>query len=335
MKIGKYNLNERVMIIAEIGNNHEGDFSLAKDLIVSAAESGADAVKFQTIVPHKLVSIANQERINQLKRFQFTYDQFRELYEISVKTNITFLSTPFDLESVTFLNEIVPAFKISSGDNNFFPLIKKIAETAKPIIMSTGLSNFKEIKNSADFIKLIWNKKNIKQKLALLHCVSLYPTSIENANLYQIYNLKRISDVVGYSDHTIGIEASIFSVFSGARIIEKHFTIDNNYSNFRDHQLSVNPSNLKNLVKKVRIAEQYLGKFSSDISNEERKSIEGSRRSIVTIKNLKKGHTIEIQDIDWVRPGSGLSVGSENLLIGKKINKNISEGSLISLEDLC
>ena len=335
MKIGKYNLNERVMIIAEIGNNHEGDFSLAKDLIVSAAESGADAVKFQTIVPHKLVSIANQERINQLKRFQFTYDQFRELYEISVKTNITFLSTPFDLESVTFLNEIVPAFKISSGDNNFFPLIKKIAETAKPIIMSTGLSNFKEIKNSADFIKLIWNKKNIKQKLALLHCVSLYPTSIENANLYQIYNLKRISDVVGYSDHTIGIEASIFSVFSGARIIEKHFTIDNNYSNFRDHQLSVNPSNLKNLVKKVRIAEQYLGKLSSDISNEERKSIEGSRRSIVTIKNLKKGHTIEIQDIDWVRPGSGLSVGSENLLIGKKINKNISEGSLISLEDLC
>ena len=334
MKIGKHDINEKVMVIAEIGNNHEGDYSLAEDLIFSAAESGANAVKFQTIVPNKLVSITNKERIKQLEKFQFTYSQFRQLFEVSIKANITFLSTPFDLESVAFLNDLVPAFKISSGDNNFTPLIEKIAKTKKPIIMSTGLSRLNEIKTSVNTIKNVWSRNQTDQKLALLHCVSLYPTPKKYANLHQIDLLKSMSDFVGYSDHTLGTKASIYSVFAGARIIEKHFTIDNNYSNFRDHQLSVNPKNLKKLVNGVREAEKYLGKYSSDISSEEKKSLEGSRRSITALKNLNEGHILKIDDIDWLRPGNGLPIGSEEKLIGKKINKNISRGSLIKLEDL-
>ena len=335
MKIGNKNIDKNAFIIAEIGNNHEGDFSLACDMISLASKSGADAVKFQTIVPEKLVCIDDKKRIETLKRFQFSYSQYEKLYEYAKLKKVIFLSTPFDLESADFLNKIVPAFKIASCDNSFFPLLKKIAEFGKPILLSTGASEETEIDKSVDFIKDIWKKSNIKSDLVLMHCVSRYPTPPESANLLSIEYLKsRYNLNIGYSDHTLGIDACIAAVVLGARIIEKHFTIDKNYSDFQDHQLSADPKELSLLVEKIRNVELLLGKSEKVISKEEKEIKPLIRRSIAANKDLQKGHEIKENDLIWVRPGTGIPVGDESLIIGKIVNKNISKSQLIRKEDL-
>ena len=160
LKIGNFDTDKKVLIIAEIGNNHEGDFELAKEMIDAAAEAGADAVKFQTITPNRLVSITEQERIRQLQRFSFDRDQFATLKERADEKKVYFLSTPFDLEAVDWLNPLVPAFKIASGDNDFWPLLEKIASTGKPVILSLGLGKVKEATQIASFLR----KHGVDQK---------------------------------------------------------------------------------------------------------------------------------------------------------------------------
>ena len=332
MKINNIDTAEKVFIIAEIGNNHEGSFALAKEMIKRAAEAGADAVKFQTIIPERLVSVQQAERIKKLKKFQLTYEEYRKLSIVAKDEGVKFLSTPFDIASALFLKDIVPAFKIASGDNDFFPLIEVIAKTGKPIIMSTGLANNEEIKKSVLFIKNIWQKNNVSQELALLHCVSSYPTSPENANLLAIRELEQFADVVGYSDHTMGIDAAVLSVAVGARIIEKHFTIDNNYSDFHDHQLSANPADFKKMVEKIRIAEQMLGLGEKQPTTEEIENKEKIRRSIVAKYDLDTGHVLTINDLDWVRPGGGIKPGDENTIIGKGLNRSVKTGEKIELK---
>jgi len=332
MQIQKFNTKEKVFIIAEIGNNHEGSFSLAEEMVGMAAESGADAVKFQTIIPEKLVSIQQSERILQLQKFQLSYDEYMKLSKVASKEGVIFLSTPFDIQSAIFLNDLVPAFKIASGDNDFYPLIEFLAETGKPIIMSTGLMQLHEIEKSVLLIKNIWQKNHNTEELALLHCVSSYPTPPENANLLAINELKKISDIVGYSDHTSGIEAAILSVALGARIIEKHFTIDNNYSDFHDHQLSSNPTEFKKLVNQVRATEKMLGNGKKSLSDLEFKAEKSIRRSIVAIQNLPVGHKILMEDLDWVRPGDGIRPGNEKNIIGKRLNQDIQKGERILMK---
>jgi len=329
MKIGPLDTKEKVLVIAEIGNNHEGRYTLAEEMIGLAAEAGADVVKFQTIIPRRLVSAQQKERIKQLNKFQLSYNEFGKLAKVAKNQGVIFLSTPFDIDSALFLNDIVPAFKIASGDNDFYPLIKVIAKTGKPIIMSTGLMSFDEVKTSADFIRDIWKQNSIDQELVLLHCVSSYPTPIENANILTISKLEQIGDVVGYSDHTLGIDVAIASVAAGARIIEKHFTIDNNYSDFHDHRLSANPIDFKEMVKRIRIAEKMLGSGEKIPTDSELKAKKNIRRSVVAKHNLPAGHIIKLGDLDWVRPGEGLRPGQEKELIGKKLIKAIDGGSKI------
>ena len=332
MQIQKFNTKEKVFIIAEIGNNHEGSFSLAEEMVGMAAESGADAVKFQTIIPEKLVSIQQSERILQLQKFQLSYDEYMKLSKVASKEGVIFLSTPFDIRSAIFLNDLVPAFKIASGDNDFYPMLEVVAGTGKPIIMSTGLMQLHEIEKSVLLIKNIWQKNHNTEELALLHCVSSYPTPPENANLLAINELKKISDIVGYSDHTSGIEAAILSVALGARIIEKHFTIDNNYSDFHDHQLSSNPTEFKKLVNQVRATEKMLGNGKKSLSDLEFKAEKSIRRSIVAIQNLPVGHKILMEDLDWVRPGDGIRPGNEKNIIGKRLNQDIQKGERILMK---
>ena len=334
MKIGEINTREKVLVIAEIGNNHEGSYTLAEEMIGLAVEAGADAVKFQTIIPEKLVSIQQKTRIKQLKKFQLSYDEFTKLSKVAKNEGVIFLSTPFDIDSALFLNELVPAYKIASGDNDFYPLIEVIAEIGKPIIMSTGLMNLDELEKSVLFIKNIWQKNHNKEELALLHCVSTYPTPLENANLLAINELEQIADIVGYSDHTSGIEAAVLSIAFGARIIEKHFTIDNNYSDFHDHQLSLNPTEFKKMVVQIRIVEQMLGSGKKVPTDLELKSKQNIRRSIVANHNLSAGHKIILEDLDWVRPGGGVRPGNEEKLIGKKLNRAMKVGEMIELKNL-
>ena len=334
MKIANYDTEKKVFIIAEIGNNHEGSYTLAEEMIGKAAEAGACAVKFQTIVPEKLVSISQKDRIEQLKRFQLTYDEFERLNKVAKHENILFLSTPFDIESVHFLNSIVPAFKIASGDNNFLPLIEVIAQTGKPIIMSAGLIDLLEVRKTIDFILNIWNENAIDQDIAILHCVTSYPTALEEANLSAIKELQSLNVTVGYSDHTIGIEAAVLSVALGARIVEKHFTIDKNYSDFRDHQLSADPNEFSQLVERVEIASKLLGQSRKTVQESEKLVMEKIRRSIVARKDLDENTVLTLDDISWVRPGGGLAPGNEEMVLGKRLKVKVAAGELITLDNL-
>lgn len=336
MIIEGHDTGKRVFIIAEIGNNHEGSFDLAEEMIEKAAQSGADAVKFQTIVPELLVSISDQERIKKLKKFQFSYQQFEKLKNYAASKNILFFSTPFDLTSASFLNSIQSVFKIASGDNNFYPLIDEVASYGKPMIISTGLSDKNLLNNIYMRVTEKWKQQSINPGFAFLHCMTSYPVPDNEANLACIKELKMtFPDItIGYSDHTTGIKAAQYAVAVGARIIEKHFTIDKNYSDFRDHQLSADPSDMKAMVEGIREIELMMGSAERVNDQCEKGMHEVARRSIVAATDLSANTIITKDHLTWVRPGNGLAPGSENLLFGKKTNKPIAAGNMITINDI-
>ena len=335
MKIGKLDTDKKVIVIAEIGNNHEGSFARAEEMIDLAAQAGADAVKFQTYRTEHLVSRENKDRFNTLKSFELSFDDFTMLKKSADHAGVMFMSTPFDIGSAEFLNGLVPAFKIASGDNNFYPLIETVARFGKPIILSCGLAELIELEYAKALIDRTWNEIGAQPDMALLHCVTSYPVPPAEANLMAIQTLQeRFGCVTGYSDHTLGIEAAALSVASGARIVEKHFTLDNNFSEFRDHKLSADPEDFKQLVEKIRSIEEMLG-TGSKISQESEKCLEASvRRSIVTARSLKAGQSIRPEDITWVRPSGGLAPGKEYRVLGKMLKRNMRAGEMILTDDI-
>ena len=328
MKIGKIDTDKKVFIIAEIGNNHEGNFKLAKKMINEAAVAGVDAVKFQTFIPEKFVSSVDRSRLDKLKSFQLSYDQFKELSLIAKKKGLIFFSTPLDIESAKFLNTIQPIFKIASGDNNFYPLIETVLAFKKPLIISTGASDISNIKKLYNRIY----KNSSKINLAFLHCVSSYPVPNEEVSLASIFYLKKKFPrvVIGYSDHTLGIDAAVWSVIAGARIVEKHFTLDKNYSDFRDHQLSADLGEMNLLVKKIRQAEKMLGKQEKKLSPCEKEMNIMGRRSIAVNRDILKGTKLQKSDFIFLRPGKGFSPDEGNKMLGKKIIRNLKKYEIIS-----
>ncbi len=334
MKIGNIDTNDEILIIAEIGNNHEGDLNLAKRMIKEATDAGAKAVKFQMIVPDKLVAKTNTERIKQLERFCLSDDDFIQLAEIARKLGIMFLATPYDKTSAKFLEPLQPAYKISSGDNNFLPLIEAVAKTGKPIILSSGLTNLEQIARTKAYIEQIWVKNKVHQEMALLHCVSSYPTPDNEANLLAIKHLQTLGTTVGYSDHTIGIEAAILAVALGARIIEKHFTLNKSHSDFRDHKLSSDPKEMAELVKRVKKTVEMLGDGRKKIMNNEFENVTKMRRFATASKTLGKGSTLKEKDIGWVRCDGHYSPEDWPKISGKKIRRGITAGNAIRKEDI-
>jgi N,N'-diacetyllegionaminate synthase len=335
MKIGSVDLNKDVLIIAEIGNNHEGNFKLAKDMIAAAANAGAQAVKFQTILPDKLVSVKQKKTISLFEKFKFSEEQFTDLKNYADEVGVMFLSTPFDTGSALFLNPLMPAFKIASGDNNYWPLIQCVADTGKPIILSTGMADFESICKAKEFIESRWKERGISQNLVILHCVSLYPTPPNLANLSTVsYLLDKLGGTIGFSDHTIGIEAAALAVGLGARVIEKHFTFDKNYSDFPDHAISMDPDDLTKLVQRVKSTVSMLGTYGVVVDEQQREVAKGSRRSIVSKNDLSANTKLEWEHLDWVRPADGLPPGEEDLLIGKLLKRDISRGYIILPEDV-
>ena len=337
MKIGKLDTCDKVIIVAEIGNNHEGSIELARKLVDKAAEAGVDAVKFQTFTTKTFVSPQDKERFNRMKGFELTTENFKELAIRAKNNGLQFISTPLDMPSAVFLMEIVDAVKIASGDNTFYPLIEFVSESDKPIILSTGFANEEQINFSASLIEKNKSKNNFHSHLALLHCVSAYPVKPEDANLSAIKELsmKFPRTPIGYSDHILGNEAATLSVAAGARIVEKHFTIDRNYSGFRDHQLSADPRSMAELVTKIRQAEILLGTGSLDPRDVERDSETAVRRSIAAARDIAAGDTIIYKDIIWIRPGEGLSPGMEHQVLGKQLKTSIQAGEIFSNEHLC
>lgn len=327
MKIGNFDTDKKVLIIAEIGNNHEGDFGLALEMIDVAAKAGADAVKFQTITPNRLVRFSDNKRLEQLEKFSFKPDQFAKLKERADKNHILFLSTPFDLEVLEWLDVLLPAYKIASGDNNFMPLIQRVAENAKPIMLSLGLGEIQQAIKLKSFIENAWSKDAVEDLgLAFLHCVVSYPTPDDQAFLSNIDSIKQLQVTPGYSDHTIGTKAAELSVACGAKIIEKHFTLDKNYSDFRDHQLSADPKDLENLCSAVRRVEKLLGFSESSMQECEKGNEVAVRRSISIKHDMDAGQTVTFEDLCWLRPGDGLAPGLEDSVVGKKLAVSVVQG---------
>jgi N,N'-diacetyllegionaminate synthase len=332
MKIGDFDTDQKVFVIAEIGNNHEGSFPEAKKLVHAAAEAGADAVKFQTIVPENLISADQQDRLQQLKRYALSFPQFQELQKEATRAGVLFLSTPFDLDSVEFLKDLVSAFKVSSGDSNFLDLLRRIAATGKPVMVSTGLSNEVEKAGLREFFHSAWRSAgHAHPGLALLHCVTEYPTPDGRAGLRHLEALGRWKDVtVGYSDHTLGIDAAVLAVGMGARIIEKHFTLDKNKTTFRDHALSADPAEFKALVGRIRRAEAFL----APVRQQEAPAVmPAARRSAAAKQDFEAGHKIKEGDILWLRPGRGFPPESQAQLLGRSLVRPVSKGHLFSKED--
>lgn len=331
MKIGHFDLDHDILIVAEIGNNHEGSYTLAEELIGRAKEAGVGAVKFQTFHTETFVSHMDQNRYRRLKSFELSHSEFEKLSQVARQEGLLFLSTPLDIESVHFLNPLVPAFKIASADNTFYPLIEEILATRKPILLSSGFMDVVSLQKVVSFIHEKGNGCDLSQTLAILQCVSSYPVPSHEANLRAIAALQQafLDATIGYSDHTIGWQACLIAVALGARIIEKHFTLDKQFSDFRDHALSADPAEMKKIVEEITLARELLGNGNKEIQAGERELLPQCRRSIIAKRALEKGHLISKQDLAWVRPSFGLPPGQENLLIGKYLLTEVKAGEAL------
>ncbi|MBD1132721.1 N-acetylneuraminate synthase family protein [Pelagibacterales bacterium SAG-MED45] len=330
MSIPNFNPRKKVFIIAEIGNNHEGNFNVAKKLIRSAAKAGADAVKFQTFVTNNFVNL-DHPSFGRLKKFEFTHQQFLKLKKLANSQNLNFISTPLDFSSAHFLKKNCKIIKIASGDNNFYDLINIFLEKNKQLIISTGMMNAQNVKNLIEFIFKKKGKEFLKNNLSLLHCVSSYPAEHKSLNLMSIKyladNYKNIN--IGYSDHSIGYDACINAVALGARIVEKHFTLSNNFSNFRDHKLSLNPLDMISMVKKIRTVEMQLGKYEKVVQKNEKKAIFLTRRSIIAKESVNKNEILTSSNTFFLRPQIRGSEIINEILNKKKIRKNLKPRELI------
>lgn len=331
---------EDVFIIAEAGVNHNGDISLARQLVDAAKEAGADAVKFQTFVAEQLITktapkaayqkitTENQEsQYDMIKYLELSFDEFTALKEYCDHSGILFLSTPFDMESIEYLESIeIPLYKIPSGEITNLPYLIKIAETRKPVIMSTGMSTLEEIGDAVSVLK-----QHGTTELILLHCNTEYPTPFEDVNLNAIITMKEAFQTqVGYSDHTLGIEASIAAVALGAKVIEKHFTLDKNMKG-PDHKASLCPDELKLLVQSIRNIEAALGDGEKKPSKSELKNRDIARKSIVAKVPIRAGEAFSAENITVKRPGSGISPMKWYDVLGRTAIRNFGADELIEL----
>jgi sialic acid synthase SpsE len=328
--ITKFNPKKKVFIIAEIGNNHEGNFNTAKKLINAAASTGVDAVKFQTFITDDFVS-SNYPSYERLKKFEFTHQQFLKLKKFANEQQLNFISTPLDFLSANFLKKNCKIIKIASGDNNFYDLINVFLDFKKKLIISTGMMNDANVEKLIKFILKKKGDKFLSNNLSLLHCISSYPAEDKSLNLMSIkYLADKYKDInIGYSDHSLGYDACVTAVALGARIIEKHFTLNNNFSNFRDHKLSLNPVDMEIMVKKIRKVEMQLGKYEKVIQKNEKKLISVGRRSMIAKKSINKNEKVTFQNTSFLRPQRKGSEIKSEVLNKKKSIKNLNPKELI------
>lgn len=329
-------------IIAEAGVNHNGYLKLAKRLVNVAKKSGADAVKFQTFKAEDLVrkkakmadyqkknARQKENQLKMLEKLELSERDFRELKKYCDKKKIIFLSTPHTEDAIDFLEPLVPAYKIGSGDLTNLLFLEKVAGKRKPIILSTGMATLEEVREAVNTIKKAGNNKII-----LLHCTTNYPCLLEEVNLKAMETLKKEFNLpVGYSDHTLGIMVPIIAVALGARILEKHFTLNKNLPG-PDHKASLVPTELKEMVKSIRDVEKALGSDIKKPTKSEEKIKKVIRKSIVAIIDIKKLDKIKENMLIIKRPGTGIKPKYFYKIIGKIAKKDIKKDNLIKFKDL-
>ncbi len=330
----------RVLVIAEAGVNHNGSVELAKKLIDVASESGADAVKFQTFKADKLVSkkaqkaeyqkVATDTKESQyemIKKFELDIDTHKELIEYCNSKNIMFLSTPFDHDSIDMLNSLkLPIFKIPSGEITNLPYLRHIGSLNKKVILSTGMADIGEIEDALDILIEAGTKKD---DITILHANTMYPTPMEDVNLRAMVTIGKTFDIdYGYSDHTLGIEVPISAIALGAKVIEKHFTLDKIMKG-PDHKASLEPDELKAMVKAVRNIEVALGSSIKKPSKSEKPNMEVARKSIVASKLIQKGKIFSEDNLTVKRPGNGISPMRWDEIVGSVAQKDYDADELI------
>lgn len=335
MRIGSFDTDRRVLVVAEIGNNHEGSADVAAELVRAAAASGADAVKFQTFRTALFVDRGDAERYARMARFELSIDEFARLQALAHSLGLLFVSTPLDLESAKGLAGLVDAYKIASGDNDFYPLIDFVCATGKPLIVSSGVSALAHVRHVKEYVERRWPDGGVGPGLAVLHCVSSYPVPDEEANLAAIGVLEReLGCTIGYSDHTLGIDTCLYAVAAGARIIEKHFTLDKAFSAFRDHALSADPAEMKRLTAQIPAVAALVGRREKVVQPSEAQAEALIRRTVVAGRDLSAGHVVSLEDLVWKRPVRGLRPGQEHLIVGRALVRDVPAGEPIVLADV-
>lgn len=342
IKIGNKTIgeDEPCFIIAEAGVNHNGKIQLAKKLIDVAVEAGCDAIKFQTFNTEEVVTLespkaeyqqkktGNGRQYEMIKKLELSEKDFRELAEYIDQKGIIFLSTPFDKKSADLLEQLeVPAFKIGSGDLTNLPLLKYISKKGRPMVISTGMATLAEVKEAVNTVINAGNEQFI-----LLHCTSNYPVRVVDCNLRAMNTLKKEFDVpVGYSDHTLGVVIPVVAVAMGASVIEKHFTMNKKLPG-PDHSSSLEPDELKEMIKQIRTVEIAFG-------SEEKKPVESElelqkvvRRSIVARMDISQGTLITTEMLNIKRPGTGLAPKRISEIAGKRAKKDIIKDELITFD---
>jgi N,N'-diacetyllegionaminate synthase len=328
-------------VIAEAGVNHNGDLDRAMKLVDAAVKAGADAVKFQTFKAEQVMSAqapkaayqqkhteASESQLEMVRRFELPFVAFRDLAEYCREQGIIFISTPFDFDSADFLAELdVPAIKIPSGEVTNLPFLAHIARKNKPIILSTGMANLAEVDTAVRIIR-----REMEGGVALLHCVSNYPAAPEDTNLRAMETMATAFQLpVGYSDHTLGIEVALAGVALGACIIEKHYTLDRNLPG-PDHQASLEPQALAELVAGVRIVESALGHGRKEPVDSEANTAEVARRSLVAARDIKAGSILTEDMISILRPGTGIPPIMLEHLAGRATRCDIVAGDLLRFD---
>ena len=345
-KIGKVSFNEKkVVILAEAGVNHLGKIEYAEKLIRAASRAGADIIKFQTYKAEKLTT-KNASRFwswkgeekkkgSQFDSYSqldsFDYKEYKILKKMCETYKIEFLSTPFDEESADILEKVgVRGFKIASCDITNFPLIEHIARKKLPILLSTGASNINEIVNA---VRLIEKHTN---KICIMHCTLCYPTKYNDSNLLALQTLKKKFPkyLIGLSDHSLGTIVSSSSVLLGARVIEKHFTIDKKLPKSADHWLSLDPGELAKLVRETKIIKQSIGTGVKECLKCEQLAKKNARRSIVITKDMVKGEMIKRDSIVLKRPGTGLPSMMIEKVVGRVLKKDLIADTILDLKHL-
>ncbi|WP_201352338.1 N-acetylneuraminate synthase [Hydrogenimonas urashimensis] len=324
---------DRVFIIAEAGVNHNGSVELAEKMVDAAAEAGADAVKFQTFRAEKLVTPKAQKaayqqkntetsefQLTMLKKLEFDEIAHRQLIGRCRKKGIMFLSTPFDHESIDMLNNLgLEIFKIPSGEITNLPYLRHIGSLKKRVILSTGMADIGEIEDALDILE---SAGTSRENITVLHANTMYPTPMEDVNLKAMQTIAcTFGCEMGYSDHTLGIEVPIAAVAMGAKVIEKHFTLDRSMEG-PDHRASLEPQELEAMIKAIRNIEKALGSGIKKPSPSERPNIEAARKSIVAARPIDKGERFSEENLAVKRPGSGMNPMRWDEIIGTIAQKD-------------
>lgn len=330
------------LIIAEAGVNHNGNLDLAMQMIDAAADAGADYVKFQTAVPELVISTiapkaeyqkettgSEQSQLEMCRAIHLPLSDYAPLAKACRERGIGFMSTPFDLVSIDCLAELdMDYWKIPSGEITNLPYLRKIARKGGKVILSTGMSTLPEVEAAVD---VLVNGGIRKSGIALLHCTTQYPTPMEAVNLRAMLALEKLGcGAIGYSDHTVGIEVPVAAVAMGAKVIEKHFTLDKSLPG-PDHRASLSPAELKSMVSAIRNIEKALGDGEKKVADAERPNIEVARKSIVAARDIRKGEIFTEENITVKRPGSGISPMLWDSVLGRPAPHDFNYDDLITL----